>query len=135
MSGPVPDAPLAQRLGLGPGMRAWLPDMPAELRAEIERGAPSFTELELPDPPVDIAVMIVSHCATLDCELRMLLPLMAPGSLVWVGWSGGSPEGGLDEEIVRRIARPLHLADAEPCTLVGQWSGLKLIVPAGSPEN
>ncbi len=135
MSGPVPVVPLAQRLGLGPGLRAWLPDMPAELRSEIEKGSPSFTELELPDPPVDVAVMIVSHCATLDCELRMLLPLMAPGSVIWVGWPEGQQDEGLDEAIVRRIAEPLHLADAEGCKLSGRWSGLKLMVPSGNPEN
>ena len=135
MSGPVPEVPFAQRLGLGPGMRAWLPEMPAELRAEIEQGASSFTELELPEPPVDVAVMIVSHCATLDCELRMLLPLMAPGSVIWVGWRKDQPGEGLDEEIVRRIARPLHFSDADSCTLAGPWSGLKLTVPAASLEK
>lgn len=34
--------PLAQKLGLKPGMRAWFQGMPDSVRSEIDRDAPQF---------------------------------------------------------------------------------------------
>ena len=69
--------PLAKKLGLKPGMRAWFLGMPDHVRAKFERDAPPYERLDTPEPPVDLAHIFVTSCAALDCELRMLLPLIA----------------------------------------------------------
>ena len=78
--------PIAQKLGLKPGMRAWFLGMPDSVRAEIERDAPPVEKLDSPEPPVDLAHIFVTSCAALDCELRMLLPLIARDGTIWVSW-------------------------------------------------
>jgi hypothetical protein len=122
--------PLAQKLGLKPGMRAWFLDMPDSVRAEIERGAPQIERLEAPEPPVDLAHIFVTSFAALDCELRMLLPLIARDGTIWVSWPKKASKVPTDitEDVIREIALPLHLVDVKVCAVDDIWSGLKLVI-------
>ena len=122
--------PLAKKLGLKPGMRAWFQDMPDHVRAEIERDAPSFEQLQSPEPPVDLAHIFVRHCAALDCGLRMLLPLIARDGMIWVSWPKKASKVPTDitEDVIREIALPLHLVDVKVCAVDEVWSGLKLVI-------
>ena len=122
--------PLAQQLGIKPNMRAWFQDMPDRVRADIDRDAPSFESLEQPEPPVDLAHIFVTSCAALDCELRMLLPLIALEGMIWVSWpkkASGVPTD-IVEDMIRAIALPLHLVDVKVCAIDDTWSGLKLVI-------
>ena len=122
--------PLAQQLGIKPNMRAWFQDMPDRVRADIDRDAPSFESLEQPEPPVDLAHIFVTSCAALDCELRMLLPLIARDGMIWVSWpkkASGVPTD-IVEDMIRAIALPLHLVDVKVCAIDDTWSGLKLVI-------
>ena len=122
--------PLAQKLGIKPNMRAWFQDMPDRVRADIDRDAPSFESLEQPEPPVDLAHIFVTSCAALDCELRMLLPLIALEGMIWVSWpkkASGVPTD-IVEDMIRAIALPLHLVDVKVCAIDDTWSGLKLVI-------
>ena len=98
--------PLAQKLGLKPGMRAWFLNMPDSVRAEVERNAPPVERLESPEPPVDLAHIFVTSCAALDCELRMLLPLIARDGMIWVSWPKKASRVPTDitEDVIREIA-------------------------------
>lgn len=134
--------PLAQKLGLKAGMRAWFLNMPDSVRAEIERDAPLLERLDTPEPPVDLAHIFVTSCAVLDCELRMLLPLIARDGIIWVSWpkkarrrlSGGQPSSAgqvptdITEDVIRAVALPLHLVDVKVCAIDETWSGLKLVI-------
>lgn len=122
--------PLAQKLGLKPGMRAWFLGMPDRVRAEIDRGAPPLERLESPEPPVDLAHIFVTDCAALDCELRMLLPLIARDGTIWVSWpkKSGKVPTDITEDVIRAVALPLHLVDVKVCAVDETWSGLKLVI-------
>lgn len=122
--------PLAQKLGLKPGMRAWFLGMPDGVRAEVERDAPPFEPLDQPEPPVDLAHIFVSSCAALDCELRMLLPLIARDGMIWVSWPKKSAKVDTDitEDVIRAVALPLGLVDVKVCAVDDTWSGLKLVI-------
>ena len=124
--------PLARKLGLKPGMRAWFLGMPDNVRAEIERDTPTFELLETPDPPVDLAHIFVTSCAALDCELRMLLPLIARDGTIWVSWPKKASKVPTDitEDVIRALALPLHLVDVKVCAVDNIWSGLKLVIRA-----
>jgi hypothetical protein len=133
--------PLAKKLGLKPGMRCWSLNMPDRVRAEIEREEP-VEWLDAPEPPVDLAHIFVTSCAALDCELRMLLPLIARDGMIWVSWpktsrrrlSGGQPSTtsrpptDITEDVIRVLALPLHLVDVKVCAVDEIWSGLKLVI-------
>ena len=123
-------APLAKKLGLNPGMRAWFQDVPDNVRAAIEQDAPALQRLELPEPPVEFAHIFVTSCAVLDCELRMLLPLLDPAGVIWVSWPKKASKVPTDvtEDVIREVALPLHLVDVKVCALDETWSGLKLVI-------
>jgi len=122
--------PLAQKLGLKPGLRTWFLNMPDSVRAEIERDAPPLELLDAPDPPVDLAHIFVTSCAALDCELRLLLPLIARDGTIWVSWPKKASKVPTDitEDVIRAIALPLHLVDVKVCAVDVIWSGLKLVI-------
>ena len=122
--------PLAKKLGLKPGMRAWFLGMPDSVRAEVERGAPAIERLETPEPPVGLAHIFVTSCAALDCELRMLLPLIARDGMIWVSWPKKASKVPTDisEDVIRALALPLGLVDVKVCAVDEIWSGLKLVI-------
>jgi hypothetical protein len=119
--------PLAKKLGLKDGQRAWFADMPASVRAEIDT---AVVHLDSPEPPVEHAHLFVTHCATLDCELRMLLPLLARDGMVWVSWPKRASKKPTDitEDVIRALALPLGLVDVKVCAVDDIWSGLKLVI-------
>jgi hypothetical protein len=121
--------PLAQKLGLKPRMRAWFQNVPETVRAEIDRDAPPLENLDLPEPPVQFAHIFVSSCAVLDCDLRMLLPLLDPAGMIWVSWPKKTSKVPTDitENVIRELALPLHLVDVKVCAVDEIWSGLKLV--------
>jgi hypothetical protein len=122
--------PLAQKLGLKPGMRSWFLGVPDKFRQDIERDAPAIVQLDQPDPPVEFAHIFVSSCAALDCELRMLLPLIARDGMIWVSWPKKASKVPTDitEDVIRAVALPLHLVDVKVCAVDETWSGLKLVI-------
>ena len=121
---------LAQKLGLKPGMRAWCQNVPDGVRAEIDRDAPRHVRLDLPEAPVEFAHVFVTSCAVLDCELRMLLPLLDPAGMIWVSWPKKASKVATDitEDVIRAVAIPLHLVDVKVCAVDDIWSGLKLVI-------
>jgi hypothetical protein len=122
--------PLAQKLGIKPGMRCWFLGMPDHVHAEIEGEAPPFERLEMPEPPVELAHIFVTSCAVLDCELRMLLPLISRDGTIWVSWPKKASKVPTDitEDVIRAVALPLHLVDVKVCAVDEIWSGLKLVI-------
>ena len=122
--------PLAQKLGLKAGMRAWFQDVPDGVQAAIDREAPAIERLDPPEPPVEFVHIFVTSCALLDCELRMLLPLLDPAGMIWVSWPKKASKVPTDmtEDVIREIALPLHLVDVKVCAVDEIWSGLKLVI-------
>ena len=122
--------PLAKKLGLKPGMRPWAMGMPDSARAEIDRDSPAVEWLAQPEPPVELAHIFVTSFAALDCELRMLLPLIARDGAIWVSWPKKASKVPTDitEDVIREIALPLHLVDVRVCAVDEVWSGLKLVI-------
>lgn len=122
--------PLATKLGLKHGMRSWFQNVPDKVRAEIARDAPPLELLDLPEPPVQFAHIFVTNCAVLDCELRMLLPLLDPAGIIWVSWPKKASKVPTDitEDVIRALALPLHLVDVKVCAVDDIWSGLKLVI-------
>lgn len=122
--------PLARKLGFKPGLRAWSQGMPDSVRAEIDRDGPEGDWLQQPEPPVDLAHIFVTSLAALDCELRMLLPLVARDGTIWVSWPKQASKVPTDitEDVIRTLALPLHLVDVKVCAVDEVWSGLKLVI-------
>ena len=122
--------PLAKKLGLKDGQRAWFDAMPESVAEEISSENIALTLLDSPEPPVEAVHLFVTHCATLDCKLRMLLPLIARDGMIWVSWPKQASKLPTDitEDVIRAVAIPLGLVDVKVCAVDAIWSGLKLVI-------
>jgi hypothetical protein len=122
--------PLAKKLSLKDGLRTWWCGMPDSVRAEITREGLALHLLDTPEPPIEAAHLFVTERAILDCELRLLLPLLAPTGFAWISWPKKASKVPTDitEDVIREIALPLGLVDVKVCAIDDIWSGLKLVI-------
>jgi hypothetical protein len=122
--------PLAKKLSLRDGRRAWFEDMPASVRAEIDAGGVALDLLEAPVGPIDAAHVFVTERAALADAVRRLLPLLAPAGQLWVSWPKKASKVPTDitEDAIREICLPTGLVDVKVCAVDAVWSGLKLVI-------
>jgi hypothetical protein len=122
--------PLAQKLSLKDGMRAWWDGMPESVREEINREGIALEALEFPRAPIDAAHIFVTERADLEAKLNQLLPLLEPAGMIWVSWPKKAAKVPTDitEDVIRDICLPMGLVDVKVCAVDAIWSGLKLVV-------
>jgi hypothetical protein len=121
--------PLAKKLSLKPGLRAWFDGMPATVEAEIA-GA-GVHRLAAPEAPLEAAHIFVSEYADMAAKLAALRPLLAPGGFIWVSWPKKASKVSTDitEDRIRDAILPAtDLVDVKVCAVDDIWSGLKLMV-------
>ena len=123
--------PLAKKLSLKDGMRAWWEDMPDAVRDEIEREGLVLTHLEHPEAPIDAAHIFVTEYAAMERRLAALRPLLAPGGFLWVSWpkkASKVPTDITEDRIRDAILPATDLVDVKVCAVDATWSGLKLMI-------
>jgi hypothetical protein len=121
--------PLAKKLSLKPGLRAWFDSMPASVEAEIAEAG--VHRLATPEAPVDVAHIFVIARADMEAKLAALRPLLAPGGFIWVSWPKKASKVSTDitEDRIRDAILPsTDLVDVKVCAVDDIWSGLKLMV-------
>jgi hypothetical protein len=122
--------PLAHRLGLKPGIRCWFHNMPAPVRAELDPEGSSIEEQPTASDGLHCALLFVTEAARLEQVLSAVCPLLQINGFVWVAWPGSG--SALSEALVRGIARPLGLTDAEACVIDDAWAAIKLVIRRAS---
>ena len=122
--------PLADKLGLKPGMRVFLADMPDSIRTEARIDRIGLELLAAPSTGIDAAHVFVSARGKLECELNALRQLIAPSGFIWVSWpkQAAKVETDVTEDVIREVALPLGLVDVKVCAVDETWSGLKLMI-------
>ena len=122
--------PLAKKLGLKPGMRAWFLDMPDSVRAEIGCEALGLSEQAVPSAGIEAAHIFVTRRDDLARHVTALRELLAPAGFVWVSWPKKAAKIDTDvtENTIREVALPIGLVDIKVCAVDEIWSGLKLVV-------
>ena len=121
--------PLAKKLGLKPGLRAWWDGMPSSVAAEI--GETGIKLLREPEAPIDVAHIFVTARADMEAKLLALRPLLARGGFIWVSWPKRASKVPTDitEDGIREMILPdTDLVDVKVCAVDEIWSGLKLMV-------
>lgn len=122
--------PLAAKLGLKPGQKAWRSGMPAAVAADIEEALPGYRFEDEPGPGLDVAHLFAESRAELERSLALLRPMLAPAGMIWVSWpkkASGVPTD-ITEDVVREAAFPHGLVDVKVCAVDETWSGLKLVI-------
>ena len=122
--------PLAAKLGLKPGQRAWAHAMPDSVAAEIGTALPGYRWEAEPEAGLEMAHVFTASRAELERALARLRPLIDPAGTIWVSWPKKASKVPTDitEETVREVALPLGLVDVKVCAVDEIWSGLKLVV-------
>lgn len=120
--------PLARKLGLKPGQRAWFESMPESVAEEI--GETGILPLSSPERPIEAAHIFVTERAVLADRLAALMPLLAPSGFLWVSWPKKASKVPTDitEDVIREICLPMQLVDVKVCAVDAIWSGLKLMI-------
>ncbi len=121
--------PLAQKLGLKPGIRAWFHNMPDSVRAEIDPEGLSIEEQASASDGLQHAHLFVTDRDRLERELAAVQPLMQPNGCIWVSWpkKAARVETDVTEDVIRDVALPRGLVDTKVCAVDDRWSGLKLV--------
>jgi len=122
--------PLAKKLSLAPGMRAWFHAMPDSVRAEIDSTAISVIDLDAPLEGLDAAHLFVTERAELERLITQLRTMIAPTGQIWVSWPKKAARVPTDitEDVIRAVALPTGLVDVKVCAVDAIWSGLKLVI-------
>ncbi|MEG3148061.1 hypothetical protein U1839_25720 [Sphingomonas sp. RT2P30] len=122
--------PLAKKLGLKPGQRAWFDAMPDSVRGEIDPGAIGLVLLDEPNPGLDLAHVFVTTRAGLERHIALLRDRLAADGMIWVSWPKKASKVPTDitEDVVRAVALPTGLVDVKVCAVDEIWSGLKLVI-------
>ena len=122
--------PLAKKLGLKPGQRAWFADMPDSVRAEIDPEEIGLILLTEPGAGMDAAHIFVTERADLERHIAAVRALLAPDGMLWVSWPKKASKVPTDitEDTIRAVALPTGFVDVKVCAIDPIWSGLKLVV-------
>jgi hypothetical protein len=129
--------PLAQKLGIKPGMnvivlsaptgyRKWLAPLPEKVSfADKAEAGASFVHL------------FVTKRATLGSELKRLRRLLDDAGILWVSWPKKSSGVATDitEDVIREVCLPLGFVDVKVCAVDDTWSGLKLMIRRENRKN
>ena len=121
--------PLAQKLGLKPGLRTWWDGMPERAAAEI--GETGIVLLAEPERGIDAAHIFVTAYADMEAKLAALRPLLAPAGFIWVSWpkkASKVPTDITEDRIRDAILPDTDLVDVKVCAVDEVWSGLKLMI-------
>ncbi len=120
--------PLAKKLSLKDGMRAWFHAMPDGARAEI--GEIILDERDAPEAGLQAAHIFTTERAELETLLAELRPLIDPAGFVWVSWPKRASKVPTDitEDVIRDICLPMGWVDVKVCAVDAVWSGLKLMI-------
>ena len=122
--------PLAKKLSLKAGQRAWFEGTPESVRSEIGPEAVGLLLLAAPEPPIDAAHVFVTERSRLEEAVARLLPRLAPTGFLWVSWPKKASKVPTDitEDVIREVALPTGLVDVKVCAVDETWSGLKLMI-------
>ena len=121
--------PLAKKLSLKPGLRAWFDGMPDPVSAEI--GEAGVERLQTPEAPIEAAHIFVTARAEMEAKIAALRPLLAPSGFLWVSWPKKASKVPTDisEDRIRDYILPrTDLVDVKVCAVDETWSGLKLMI-------
>ncbi len=122
--------PLAKKLGLVPGIRAWFHNMPDSVRDEIDPVGLNIDEQASASDGLQCAHIFVTERKHLERQIVALRELIQPAGFIWVSWPKKAAKVPTDitEDIIREVALPIGLVDIKVCAVDDIWSGLKLVI-------
>ena len=129
MSAGYSKKPLAQKLGIKPGIRLAILDAPdyyESLLGSLPRDAVVGKELQ---GELDFIQLFARDRIGLEREFPRLKANLKGDGMIWIAWPKGSSkqETDLNEGVVREIGLKCHLVDVKICAVDVTWSALKFV--------
>lgn len=120
--------PLPAKLGIKPGQRAWLVDVPADVEARLVASLSGTKRLSRL-AAFDVALVFVASRAMLTAALDRIAPKMDDAGMIWIAWPkrASGVKSDVTEDAVRADALPRGLVDVKVCAIDATWSGLKVV--------
>jgi|SRR5947209_9836367 len=122
--------PLPKKLGIKSGFTVALPDMPAEVKAELSAALGDCRTAATGDRQLDFVHLFVKTQAELERAFAEWSKRLASAGMLWVSWpkKTSGVKSDLDENKVRRIGLDAGLVDVKVCAVSDVWSGLKFVI-------
>ncbi|MBI1334602.1 MAG: DUF3052 family protein [Armatimonadetes bacterium] len=120
--------PLAEKLGLKPGMVAISIDAPDDYEQFLS--SPVEIAQQIGDKAPNFVHIFVIERARMDALLSDLFSRIDRDGMVWVSWPKKSSKvpTDIDENIIRDVCLPMGWVDVKVCAVTDVWSGLKLVI-------
>ena len=122
--------PLPKKLGIKPGFRVALLEVPADVRAELRDSLADCKIVKDGSGPLDFIMLFSKSAADLEPRLKQAAKALAPAGMLWISWpkkaSGVATD--LNENPVREIGLNAGLVDVKVCAVTDVWSGLKFVI-------
>jgi len=122
--------PLAQKLGIKPGMIVVTIDSPDHYRKLLEPIPSGVNFATRPVGNTKFIHLFATRRSELSNHLSILRRKIAEDAAVWVSWpkkSSGMPTD-ITEDVIRAVALPLGFVDIKVCAVDDTWSALKLMI-------
>jgi hypothetical protein len=122
--------PLAQKLGIKPGMTVVTVNAPPNYRTLLGQSTNDVNFSAQVGDSCDFAHLFTKRRSELQRQLKRLRGKLADTGIVWVSWpkkSAGVPTD-VTEDVIRAVALPLGFVDIKVCAIDETWSGLKLMI-------
>jgi hypothetical protein len=117
--------PLPQKLGLKPGLVAYVDGGPEHLD-ELLGGSTYTTRLPR---RVDVTLLFSTSLARLQKRLPLVVERTVGNGMVWVCWpkKASKVPTDLDENVVRELGLATGVVDVKVAAIDATWSGLKFV--------
>jgi Protein of unknown function (DUF3052) len=122
--------PLAQKLGIKPGLRLLVINEPQNYRRSVGKLPEGSHFIKRSGDPLEFVHLFTVSRDELERQLNLLRTKVSDTGMIWVSWpkkSAGLPTE-VNENTIREVALPLGLVDTKVCAVNEIWSGLKLMV-------
>jgi len=123
--------PLPKKLGIKPGFRVSLLNMPAEVRTELREALAGCQIVKGGATSLDFIFLFSKSLSEFTPLLRQAAKSLAPAGMLWASWpkktSGITTD--LNENIIREMGLKAGLVDIKVCAVTDVWSGLKFVIP------
>lgn len=122
--------PLAQKLGIKPGMIVVAIDAPENYRKLLEPIPSGVNFATRPVGNTKLVHLFATRRSELARQLSILRGKIAQDAAVWISWPKKSSGVVTDitEDVIRAVALPLGFVDIKVCAVDETWSGLKLMI-------
>src|SRR5690349_5509935 len=122
--------PLAEKLGIKPGMKVAVLGAPSNYAKLLGRLPPGAAVVRRPPREPAFVHVFVKRAAELGPLLVKYRNSMAQDGMLWISWPKKSSDVPTDitEHVVRGLALPLGLVDVKVCAVDETWTAFKLVI-------